>query len=220
VFDLSGVPNNKNLDKSFHQYQLDAEIERRYALFGRAGAVRITGFDTRGRMGRYLDAVALAEATGQAADVALVRHYHTRLGLSLNVEQDVSDDLGLFVRAGHADGRYEGYEFTDMSDTLAAGLSLKGSRWGRKDDVFGFAGVIDEASSQAEAYFNAGGLGILAGDGVLPHPGDERIIETYYSLPILKFTHLSFDYQFVDNPAFNRDRGPVSVFGVRLHTQL
>ena len=123
-------------------------------------------------------------------------------------------------RGGHADGRYEGYEFTDMDNTLAAGLSLKGSRWGRKDDVFGFAGVIDGASDAAQAYFNTGGLGILVGDGKLPHPGSEKIIETYYSLPVLRFTHLSFNYQFVDDPAFNRDRGPVSVFGVRLHTQL
>ena len=220
VFDLSGVPNNKNLDKSFHQYQIDAEIERRYKLFGKDGAVRLTGFDTRGRMGKYLDAVSLAEATGEPADVALVRHYHTRLGLSVNAEQEVTDDLGLFLRAGHADPQYEGYEFTDMSDTYALGLSLKGTRWGRKDDVIGLAGLVDQASRQAEAYFNAGGLGILAGDGRLPHPGDEHIVETYYSLPLAAFTHLTLDYQFVDDPAFNRDRGPVSVFGLRLHAQL
>jgi high affinity Mn2+ porin len=220
LFDLSGVPNNKNLDKSFHQYQIDLEIERRYTLFGQDGAVRLTGFDSRGRMGRYDDATALAEATGQPADIALVRHYHTRLGLSFNMEQAVTADLGLFARGGHADGRYEGYEYTDMENTFAAGLSLKGSGWGRKDDVFGFAGVVDEASAAAEAYFNAGGLGILAGDGKLPHPGAEKIIETYYSLPVAKFTHLSIDYQFVDNPAFNRDRGPVSVFGLRLHAEL
>ena len=152
--------------------------------------------------------------------MALVRHYHTRLGLSLNLEQEVTDDLGLFARAGHADPQYEGYEFTDMSDTYALGLSLKGTRWGRKDDVVGLAGLIDEASRQAEAYFNAGGLGILAGDGQLPHPGSENIVETYYSLPILPFTHLTADYQFIDHPAFNRDRGPVSVFGLRLHAQL
>ena len=220
VFDLSGVPNNKNLDKTFHQYQLDVELERRYTLFGRDGALRITGFDTRGRMGRYEDAVALAEETGAPADIALVRHYHTRLGVSLNLEQALTDDIGLFVRAGHADGQYEGYEYTDIDNTAAVGLSVKGSAWGRKDDIFGFAGLIDAASSDEEAYLDAGGAGILDGDGMLPHPGSEKIIETYYSLPILRFTHLSLDYQFVDNPAFNRDRGPVSVFGFRLHTQL
>ena len=220
LFDLSGVPNNKNLDKRFHQYQVDGEVERRYTLFGQGGAVRLTGFVSRGRMGRYDDATALAEAMGAPADIALVRHYHSRTGVSFNLEQAITDDLGLFVRAGHADGRYEGYEFTDMADTVAAGLSLKGARWGRKDDTVGLAAVIDEASASAAAYFNAGGTGILAGDGILPHPGSEKIIETYYRLPVLRFTQISFDYQFVDNPAFNRDRGPVSVFGVRLHTQL
>ena len=220
LFDLSGVPNNKNLDKSFHQYQIDLEIERRYTLFGQDGAVRVTGFDSRGRMGRYDDATALAAADGEPANIALVRHYNTRLGLSFNVEQAVGSDLGLFARGGHADGRYEGYEFTDMDNVLTAGLSLKGTRWGREDDVFGAAAVIDSASDAAHAYFNAGGLGILAGDGTLPHPGAEQVIETYYSLPVAKFTHLSVDYQFVQNPAFNRARGPVSVVGVRLHAQL
>ena len=196
------------------------ELERRYTLFGRDGALRITGFDTRGRMGRYEDAVVLAEETGAPADIALVRHYHTRLGVSLNLEQALTDDIGLFARAGHADGQYEGYEYTDIDDTAAVGLSVKGSPWGRKDDTVGFAGLIDAASSAEQAYLNAGGSGILDGDGILPHPGPEKIIETYYSLPILKFTHLSLDYQFVDNPAFNRDRGPVSVFSFRLHTQL
>ncbi len=220
AFDLSGVPNNKNLDKTFHQYQLEGEVERRFSLFGRPGAVRITGFLTRGRMALYDDAVAAAAATGDAAALAPVRHYHSRTGLSFNAEQEVADDLGLFARGGHADGKYEGYEFTDMSDTFAAGLSLKGTRWGRKDDVVGLAGILDGASSEAKAYFNAGGLGILAGDGALPHPGVEKIIETYYSLPVAKFTHVTLDYQFVDNPAFNRDRGPVSVFALRLHSQL
>jgi high affinity Mn2+ porin len=220
LFDLSGVPNNKNLDKTFHQYQLDGELERRWKLFGQDGAARVTAFLSRGRMGRYEDAVALADATDAPANIALVRHYHSRVGVSFNLEQGVTGDLGVFVRAGHADGQYEGYEFTDMMNTYAAGLSLKGEAWGRKDDTIGFAGEIGQASRAEEAYFNAGGTGILAGDGVLPHPGAEKIIETYYSLPILKFTHLSLDYQFVDNPAFNRDRGPVSVFGFRLHTQL
>jgi len=214
------VPNNKNLDKTLHQYQVEGELERRFSLFGRPGALRVTGFVTRGRMAKYADAVALADETGAAPDLALVRHYHSRTGLSFNAEQAVTDDLGLFARGGHADGKYEGYEFTDMSDTFAAGLSLKGARWGRKDDVVGLAGILDQASSEAKAYFNAGGLGILAGDGALPHPGTEKIVETYYSLPFLPFTHMTLDYQYVDNPAFNRDRGPVSVFALRLHTQL
>jgi high affinity Mn2+ porin len=220
VFDLSGVPNSKNLDKRFHQYQLDAELERRFQLFGQAGALRLTGFDTHGRMGRYDDAVALAELTGEAPEVSLVRHYHSRPGLSFNLEQALSADAGLFVRAGESDGRYEGYEFTDISKTLAGGVSIKGARWGRADDAVGLAGAEDWASPQAQAYFNAGGLGILAGDGRLPHPGAERILESYYSCSVIRHVHISFDYQYIANPAFNRDRGPVSVFGLRVHAQI
>ena len=72
--------------------------------------------------------------------------------------------------------------------------------------------------ASCEAFLNAGGLGILVGDGQLPHPGNEGILETYYSFPWFA-SRITLDYQFIVNPAYNRDRGPVSVFGVRLHTQ-
>lgn len=218
-FDLSGVPNNKNLDKTFHQYQVDAEVERRFSLFGQAGAVRLTGFVSRGRMARLRDAVDLARETGRPADVALVRHYHSRPGLSVNLEQQITADLGVFARAGFADPRYEGYEFTDIDRTVAVGGSLRGKRWGRADDVVGLVGVLNAAGKPVRDYLNAGGLGILAGDGRLPDPGGERIVEAYYSLALATFARLSADFQYVADPAFNRDRGPVQVFGLRLHLQ-
>ncbi len=220
LFDLSIVPNSTHLDQHAHQYQMDGEIERRYTLSGRQGAVRLTGFVSDGRMARYADATALALATGDRADLALVRHFHARTGVSVNLEQALGDDLGVFVRAGHSDPRIEAFEFTDMATSVAVGLSLKGARWRRKDDTVGLAVERGEIGHDAIAYFNAGGLGILAGDGKLPHPGPETVVEAYYSLPMAKYAHLTADYQFVDNPAFNRDRGPVSVFGLRLHVQL
>ena len=110
-------------------------------------------------------------------------------------------------------------EFSDIDRTLSAGLSLTGKRWGRAGDTVGLAGVVNQASSQRLAFLNAGGLGILAGDGSLAHSGAEQILETYYSLALLKVAHLTFDYQFIANPAYNRDRGPVSVLGARLHAQ-
>lgn len=219
LFDLSGIPNNKNLDKGFHQFQYDAEVERRFTLAGRPGAVRVTGFLTRGRMARLSDAVTLAEQTGAAPDLALVRHYRSRPGLSVNLDQQVTADLGVFARAGFADDRYEGYEFTDIDRTVALGLSLKGTRWNRGADAIGVGGVANDIDKPKQSYFNAGGLGILAGDGRLPHPGTERIVEAYYSWAALPFTHVTLDYQYVVNPAFNRDRGPVQVIGLRLHLQ-
>ncbi len=79
--------------------------------------------------------------------------------------------------------------------------------------------MINQISKVHQAYLAAGGTGILVGDGQLPHPGPERILETYYSLAARGPLRISLDYQFIDNPAYNRDRGPVSVFGVRLHGQ-
>jgi high affinity Mn2+ porin len=219
VFDLSVVPNSTSLERDFSQFELDAEVEERHKLWGRDGKVEITGFLNRGRMASYADALRYAEDTGQAPALAPVRRYQGRPGISFNAEQDVTDDIGVFAHGGIADGSVEPYEFSDIDHTIAAGVSLKGVRWGRTDDTVGVAGVVNGISRIHEEYLNAGGLGILVGDGKLPHPGTENILETYYSVPVRRVAHVSLDYQLVDNPGYNRDRGPVSIFALRLHAQ-
>lgn len=218
LFDLSTVPNSTNLDPTLSEFQGVLELEERHELWGQPGKLKVTGFLNHARMGSFADAIALAEATGQPADIAAVRQWASRGGVSLNLEQQISDDLGAFARAGIANGDIEPYEFTDIDRTVSAGLQVVGKPWGRPDDTLGIAGVVNGISGVHEAFLNAGGLGILVGDGQLPHPGLEQIVETYYSLAIASW-HATFDYQFVVNPAYNRDRGPVSVFGVRMHAQ-
>ena len=219
LFDLSIVPNSSVLDSSFDQFQWIGEIERRYQLWGHPGKIAVTGFLSRGRMGTFADAIALAQMTGGIPSTAAVRQYRSRPGLSANVEQEITSDLGLFARVGWADGSVEPYEYTDIDRTVAAGLQLKGTQWGRKDDTVGIAGIINAISKEHEAYLNAGGLGILVGDGMLPHPGPEQIIEAYYSYALSAATHITADYQFIVNPAYNTDRGPASVIGGRFHWQ-
>lgn len=218
VFDMSIVPNSTELDPQFGQFQWIGEIEHRHELWGQPGKIAVTGFLSRGRMGDYADAIALAQLTGGPADIAAVRQYQSRGGVSLNLEQQIVPDVGLFARAGWANGDIEPYEFTDIDRTASAGLSVQGKRWGRPYDTFGIAGVVNGISKEHEAFLNAGGLGILVGDGQLPHPGPEQILETYYSFPV-SFARVTFDYQFIVNPAYNRDRGPASVFATRLHAQ-
>ncbi len=167
-------------------------------------------------MGSFQDAINLAALTGGPADITQVREYKSRGGVSLNLEQQVTEALGLFARAGWADGNLEPFEFTDVDRTAAAGLSLNGKQWGRPDDTFGLAGVVNGISKVHEEFLNDGGTGILVGDGMLPHPGPEQIVETYYALPVSYFK-LTLDYQFIVNPAYNEDRGPVSVLSARLH---
>lgn len=218
VFDMSIMPNATSLDSRFGQFQWIGEIERRYAILGQAGKVAITGFLTRGRMGSFEDAILLAAINGGPADITQVRSYSSRGGISMNLEQQLVENVGFFARAGFADGHKEPYEFTDIDRTVAAGLSISGKQWGREGDVLGIAGVVNGISDVHQAFLNAGGLGILVGDGQLPHPGNEGIFETYYSFAWFA-SKITLDYQLILNPAYNRDRGPASVFGVRLHTQ-
>nr|MEA2797932.1 high affinity Mn2+ porin [Phenylobacterium sp.] len=171
VFDLSTVPNNAILTSDFSQFQLVGEVEKRTAFGGRPGAIRLGGFVTRGRMGRYDDAVSLALASGAPADAGAVRRYRSRPGVYLNLEQELADGVGLFGRLGWSDGRYESYEYTDIDRTVQAGISVSGQRWGRKDDTAALAFAVNGLSGAGHRYLDAGGLGILIGDGRLPHPG-------------------------------------------------
>ena len=216
LFDLSVVPNSADLDPSFAQFQWVGEIERRYDLWGHPGKIAVTGFLSRGRMGTFENAIELAAVTGGPADIAAVRQYQSRGGVSLNLEQEITSELGTFVRAGWADGNVEPYEFTDIDRTVAAGLSVSGKLWARPDDTIGVAGVLNGISGVHQAFLNAGGLGILVGDGQLPHPGLEQIVETYYSYALTPSTRVSVDYQLIVNPAYNTDRGPDAVKRVLL----
>lgn len=218
IFDLSDEPNSSELDPNFSQFQTIAEIEHRHKLYGQPGKLAVTGFLSRGRMGTFTAAVALAEETGEPADTALVREYRSRMGLNFNAEQQITTELGLFARAGLSDGNVEPFDFTDIDRTIAGGLALQGKSWGRPDDVWGLAGVVNFITDEHAAYFNAGGMGIVVGDGKLPNPGAETIIETYYAFPVARMT-ATLDYQFVNNPGYNEDRGPVSILGVRLHSE-
>jgi high affinity Mn2+ porin len=219
-FALSTEPNGTQIDRAFaRQFQVDGELEERHTLWGRPGALRVMAFLSHGRMGLFRDAIALARTTGKPADIALVRHIHERAGVGINFEQEIDDDLGVFLRAGYDDPSRESFEFTDVDASVSVGVSLKGEHWSRPDDSVGLAFVVNGISRQHAAYFNAGGLGILVGDGRLPHPGDERIIEAYYDFAATKWLKLSADYQYVLNPAYNRDRGPVSILGARVHAE-
>ena len=219
LFDLSVIPNSPHLDPGAHEFQMIGELEHRHELAGQPGRVLVTAYDSRAEMALLADALAHADSTGRPVDVVAVRRYRSRTGVHLSLEQQLSDDLGAFGRIGAASGNVEAYEFTDVDRAVSAGLSLKGVRWGRAHDTVALALMVSEASRIRRQFLDAGGLGILIGDGELPHAGPEQIVETYYDVALAAFAHVSVDYQHIVNPAYNRDRGPVSVFAVRLHAQ-
>jgi len=219
AFNLSTVPNGATLEKGFGQNQLVGEIEHRHDPGGHEGAVRFTLFRNWGRFGRFGEALAIAQTIGGAPDTALVRRGQSRVGAFVNVEQELAANVGLFARAGIVDGQIEPYDFTDIDRTLAAGVSLGGALWGRKADTLGIAGVTNDISDAHKHYLAAGGVGVLVGDGQLPHPGAEMIGEVYYAWRPCAPVAITLDYQIVGNPGYNRDRGPAHVFGMRLHGQ-
>jgi high affinity Mn2+ porin len=225
IFDLSNTPAGGDsptgyaLDPTFQQFELVGEVEERHELWGQPGKIKITGYLERGSMGDYSDAVALAQATGQPADINAVRSYTSRPGVSMNVEQQVNDIFGLFFRAGWADGHKEPWDFTDVDRTVQGGVSINGKSWGRPDDTIGIGGIVNGISNDHIAFLNAGGLGILIGDGQLTNYGTERILEAYYSYAMTPSTRFTLDYQLVGNPGYNADRGPANIFAARAHWQ-
>lgn len=217
LFDLSEVPNSESLEPGFNEYQMDVELEHRHELFGQGGKLAVSAFENRARMALLEQAVLYARTYGLPVELAPVRQYRKRDGISLNLEQSLSAELGLFVRLGSAGGDVETYEFTDIDRTASGGVSLNGRRWGRPGDTVGLAGVDNAIAAPMRNYLAAGGLSVLIGDGRLPHPGNEQIVEGYYEAAVLPALNVTFDGQWVQNPAYNRDRGPVAIYTLRLH---
>lgn len=192
-----------------------AEGELRYALASQPGKLRLLGFINEANSGSYRETL---DDPALGLDLALTRRTRSKYGFVVNAEQAVTGDFGLFSRLSWNDGRNEIMSFTDIDGSVSAGGALKGTKWGRPDDTIGLAGAVNALSNNHRDFIAAGGLGILIGDGRLNYR-TERIIEAYYSYSLWTAVKLTFDYQFIANPAYNADRGPVSVFAARLHVE-
>ena len=203
----------------FRQWEGIAEFEARHnLLFGQPGKVKFLVYANTCFMGKYDEAVYAGFVTGTTPDTSQDRKKRTNVGGGINVEQPVSDDLGFFLRASTVNGRYETFDFTEIQRSISGGLVLTGASWDRPKDAIGVAAVANGLSGSEVKYFAAGGLGKLIGDGGLNYNG-EHILETYYKYYFREGVHLTGDYQFVQNPAYNKDRGPANIFALRLHAE-
>ncbi len=213
-FQMPRVSNGTALDQHFlDAWGMVTEFERRFTLGDHPGTVRLLAFLNHAHMGSY---AATLENPSLDMDITKTREYRFKYGFGLNLEQEIFKNFGVFSRLGWSDGQNEAWVFSDVDRTATAGLSVKGEFWQRPEDTFGLAGVFNGLSRIHQEFFEAGGTGILAGDGALNY-GWEKILETYYDFKIWRTIHTTLDYQFIADPAFNRDRGPVSVFAARLH---
>jgi len=213
-FLMDAVSNSNNFDtKLFQRGEYVVELETRYSLFSLPGKLRTIAWLNSAFSGSYRETL---DNPALNLDIAQTRTGRIKYGYVINLEQALTDEVGLFGRWSWNDGKTEIMAFTDIDASLSLGASIKGTRWGRPDDVIGLGGAINALSRDHRDFIAAGGLGPLIGDGRLNYRR-ERILETYYAFALNKALTLTADYQFVTNPAYNADRGPVSIFSGRLH---
>jgi high affinity Mn2+ porin len=201
------------------------EFEKKLTVKKHPGSLKLLGFHTISRAPSYsatinnmangdssLNQILMGKKTGSNFD-------GIKYGFGINYCQELTNNLGVFSRIGWNDGHTATWAFTEIDQSASAGLSLKMGKINRENDVFGCAVVANAISQPHINFLNAGGYGFIIGDGKLPHYGYEQILETFYKLSIANLVWITLDYQFVVNPAYNKDRGPVHILGLRGHIE-
>ena len=215
-------PNGLPVDFALGKHYGDQlEVEREHVLGGQPGKVRMLWWHNRAVLARYDDATQWQLANpGVYADPRALVSSRTgeqdKHGLGLNIEQAFSPAVGFFLRWMKADGKTETHAFTEADGSLATGLLLNGSLWGRSDDSVGVAFMQNTLSAQRRRFLASGGTSFFIGDGYLDYK-PETIVETFYSRSVARDAWVTLDYQHVANPAYNAARGPVNVVAVRFH---
>ncbi|HVR87148.1 MAG TPA: carbohydrate porin [Planctomycetota bacterium] len=191
-----------------------AELEYRWALAEHPGVARVLAYANDAKMGDYRETI---DDPALGMDVTRSRRNgRLKYGFGLSSEQEITREVGVFLRAGWNDGRTESWAFTEIDRMVSPGVSVKGTLWGRPDDTFGTAFLLDGLSGDHRSYLARGGVGFIIGDGQL-HYEFEQILEMYYACKIVGSLTLTLDYQYVRNPAYNADRGPANIIALRVH---
>jgi hypothetical protein len=217
-------PNLLDVDFALNVHYGDQlEIEHEHHLLARPGKIRVLAWHNRAKLATFNDALNWLQAhpgnyTTPDALYAVRNTEQDKYGLGFNVEQELSDNLGFFLRVMQADGRTETHAFTEVDGSFAGGIAIKGSAWSRGGDTLGFALMENTLSNERRRFLEAGGTSFFIGDGAL-HYRPEQIIESYYSLQLHKGVWFTPDYQYIANPAYNAARGPIHVFAARLHAE-
>ena len=229
-------PNQLRLDlQLMNHYGDQFELEHRHQFAGRPGKLRLLAYRNVENMGSFDDAVnAFAGDPGKnattckgfnydsenagAPDLCWVRKRNTKIGLGLAAEQEVSDNAGVFFRGMKSDGRTEVFSYTASDSSVSFGTIVGGAPWGRAKDAMGFGYAQNWISAAHARYLNRGGIDGFIGDGKINYR-PERALEGYYNMNLSKNLWLTLDWQRVANPAYNSDRGPVTLLGARLHAE-
>lgn len=212
------------IDLVYRPWQVHAEnFEyelRRGLLPKKSGVVRLLAYTNAANMGIYRDAIANFEAALTPLPDITNHPWHItrKYGFGFNLEQNLTRYVTAFTRVGWDNGKTESFAYTEVDQTVAAGLGASGTWWHRKQDRAGFAFVSNAIKRDHQTYLADGGLGFLLGDGNLNY-GRESILETYYTIHAWRGIYVGPGLQHINNPGYNRDRGPVLVPAFRAHIE-
>jgi len=227
-------PNQLPVDFRLGRFYGDEiELAHKHRIFEKEGSVRVLAFRNRENIGRFNDAISVFEADPQknattcttfnygsqnagAPDLCWVRKPNNKLGIGAFAEQYVAPNIGVFARGMYADGRTEVDSYTSTDRAISFGGLAKGQLWSRPADVTGVAMNFGWISQPHAHYLSLGGIDGFIGDGAISR-GVESVVDVFYSVNVAKSFWVSGDYQHITNPAFNKDRGPLNVFSVRIH---
>jgi high affinity Mn2+ porin len=215
------VANGSQFDRRILRDRGDVfEQERRYEFYKHAGTLRVLEYANHADAGTYARAIELAKENGGVPDVTATRKVGTiKYGFGINAEQEITKEIGLFGRLGWNDGKTESFAFTAIDRLATVGISVNGKRWHRPNDTAATELTINGLSAVHAEYLAMGGHDFLIGDGRLNY-APETIWESYYSARLFPGFLTSIDFQHVDNPAYNQDRGPLWIYSLRLHWEL
>lgn len=232
VFQMPKIANYIQLSSDYkNNFGSQAEVELHPSFLNTKagpGIVRVLGYYNRAHMGDYRASIALAKQTGTTPDITVTETTgNKKYGYVIGYEQPLADDgnTGLFGRIGYNDGKTEDFAYTECNRTGSFGGQISGARlFHRPDDVFALALEQNDLSKAHADYLAAGGSGFLLGEGRL-HYGSERLLETYYNYQLSRHgaattIFVTADYQHINNPGYNQDRGPVDVTSLRVHLEL
>lgn len=215
--------NGSDMDPNvFKAFGLSMEAGYNYKVKNGRGAFSLLLFMNQTRAPYYEDAIAAYKQGNIEAlniDNSVVYNGNKKYGAGLNFNYPISKYMAFFARAGWNDGLTGDWAFTEVDRTVTPGLSLDGAMWKRKSDNFGIAYVVNGLSKQHRDFENAGGYQFIIGDGKLANYAFEQILEIYYQCRFFQHLFVAADYQLVQNPGYNADRGPVSVGSVRVHVE-
>ncbi len=214
------VANGLDLEADLRKARADnLELEWKPQWFqGLETHIRPLAYLNHANMGDYGQAIAgYQQGVDKVPDITLYRHQDSlKQGFGLNLEQELPANFRAYLRAGWNEGHKESFAYTEMNSTVAFGFELLGDAWGRKEDQIGSAFETGGISTKHRQYLALGGLGFILGDGRLNY-GREEVSETYYNAHVAGGLYMAVQLSFVNNPGYNRDRGPVIVPGVRAH---